>query len=100
MKDILITSSVLILALLVLRLVVRNTISRRIQYALWGLVLLRLLMPVSLPALDHNVLAAVQPMNQGVETRLENQMIYALPTEVYPSTLKPGEAPVIDRTVL
>ena len=99
MKDILITSSVLILALLVLRLVFRNTISRRIQYALWGLVLLRLLMPVSLPALDHNVLAAVQPMNQGVETRLENQMIYALPTEGYPSTLKPGEAPVIDRTV-
>ena len=38
MKEILITSSVLILALLVIRRVFRNTLSRRFQYALWGLV--------------------------------------------------------------
>ena len=43
MKEILLTSSVLILALLLLRLLFRKTISRRVQYALWGLVLLRLL---------------------------------------------------------
>ncbi len=51
MKEILLTSSVLILALLLLRLLFRKTISRRVQYALWGLVALRLLMPVNLPAL-------------------------------------------------
>lgn len=43
MKEILLTSSVLILALLLLRLLFRKTISRRVQYALWGLVALRLL---------------------------------------------------------
>ena len=58
MKDILLTSSVLILALLVLRQIFRKSISRRLQYALWALVLLRLLVPVSLPALDFNVLTA------------------------------------------
>ena len=48
MKEILLTSSVLILALLLLRLLFRKTISRRMQYALWGLVLLRLLIPVNM----------------------------------------------------
>ena len=42
MKDVLITSSVLILVLLALRQVFRKTISRRVQYALWLLVLVRL----------------------------------------------------------
>ena len=41
MKEILLTSSVLILALLLLRLLFRKTISRQVQYALWGLVALR-----------------------------------------------------------
>jgi len=50
MKEILLTSSVLILALLLLRLLFRKTISRQVQYALWGLVALRLLVPVSPPA--------------------------------------------------
>ena len=42
MREVLLTSSALILALLVLRRVFRKQISRRVQYALWGLVLLRL----------------------------------------------------------
>ena len=47
MMEMLITSSVLILAILLLRFLFRRTISRRVQYALWLLVALRLLMPVS-----------------------------------------------------
>ena len=47
MKEMLITSSVLILAILLLRFLFRSTISRRVQYALWLLVALRLLVPVS-----------------------------------------------------
>ena len=49
MRNILFSSSVLILALILLRYLFRNLISRRVQYALWGLVLLRLLLPVSFP---------------------------------------------------
>lgn len=80
MKDILLTSSVLILALLVLRQVFRKSVSRRLQYALWGLVLVRLLVPVSLPALDFNVLTASEPAVETVSHHLEQRTVYVLPT--------------------
>ncbi len=67
MKEILISSSALILALFLLRRLFRRTVSRRLQYALWGLVALRLLIPVSLPAIEHNVLTATEPVTRGIE---------------------------------
>ena len=60
MKDILISSSVLILAVLLLRFLFRKAISRRVQYALWLLVLLRLLIPVSLGGISWSVASAAQ----------------------------------------
>ena len=42
-----ITSSVLILIIAVLRFVLRGKISLKLQYALWGLVLIRLILPFS-----------------------------------------------------
>ena len=74
MREILLTSSVLILAVLLLRLAFRDRISRRAQYALWGLVLLRLLVPVSLPGADFSVLSAAEPVGQAVAERLEAQL--------------------------
>ena len=68
MKEILLTSSVLILALLLLRRLFRDKISRRVQYALWGLVLLRLLVPVNLPAISGNVLTAAAPVVEDMES--------------------------------
>lgn len=68
MKDILITSSALILALLALRRLFRRTLSRRAQYALWGLALLRLLLPVSLPAAEFSLLTAAKPAADRVES--------------------------------
>ena len=70
MKEILITSSALILALLVIRQLFRGVLSRRVQYALWALVLVRLLVPVSLPAADFSVLTATAPVQQAVAHRL------------------------------
>ena len=55
MKEMLITSSVLILAFLLLRFLFRSTISRRVQYALWLLVALRLLVPVSVGSIGWSV---------------------------------------------
>ena len=43
-----ISSSVLILAVLLLRLLLGRYIGKRLQYSLWALVLLRLLIPFSL----------------------------------------------------
>ena len=46
MNEWIISSSVLIAAVLLGRLLLRGRISLRLQYALWGIVLLRLLVPV------------------------------------------------------
>ena len=66
MKDVLLTSSVLIGALLILRLLFRRVIARRAQYALWLLVAVRLLVPVSLPAADFSVLTAAEPVSRQI----------------------------------
>ncbi len=79
MKDILLTSSVLILALLLLRQLFRHTISRWVQYALWALVLVRLLVPVSLPAADLSVLTAADALEQATLQR--SAQISTLPQE-------------------
>ncbi|MBD5517591.1 MAG: DUF4825 domain-containing protein [Lachnospiraceae bacterium] len=47
MKEILITATVLIIGILLIRRIFRGRISSRLQYALWLLVALRLLIPVS-----------------------------------------------------
>lgn len=92
MRDILVTSSVLILALLVLRRIFRKAISRRTQYALWALVLLRLLVPVNLPAMEHNVLTAAEPVSRQIDA----QALYIEPVREHVSA--PAEVPVIERT--
>ena len=98
MKEILITSSVLILVLLVLRRLFRNTISRRAQYALWAVVLVRLLVPVSLPAVDFSILTVSEPVQSAVVRRMEERPVYVRPVERAPISeypmaydLEPGD---------
>ena len=98
MKEILITSSVLILVLLVLRRLFRNMISRRAQYALWAVVLVRLLVPVSLPAVDFSILTVSEPVQSAVVRRMEERPVYVRPVErasisEYPMAydLEPGD---------
>ena len=55
-----ITSSILIVGVIILRRILRGRISLRLQYALWGLVLLRLLLPVSVGATTFSVENTVQ----------------------------------------
>lgn len=90
MKEILLTSTVLITALLALRQIFRNSISRRVQYALWGLVLLRLLLPFNLPALEHNVLTAMEPVGAAVSERLDTPRLYTTPIGTAPVSDYPG----------
>ena len=61
MKAVLITSSLLILVLIVLRYLLRGRISPRLQYALWLLVAVRLLVPLSLPGTALSVLNVFSP---------------------------------------
>ena len=108
MKEVLITSSVLILALLALRGIFRRSLSRRVQYALWGLVALRLLVPVNLPAAQHSVLTAAEPVRTAITERMETphtlqprQTAPSTPETVTPapgSGTTPGTAPGADHS--
>lgn len=92
MKEILLTSSALILALLALRRLFRRTVSRWMQYALWLLVLVRLLVPVNVGTLAHNVLSAAAPVQTVVEERLDTPVLYVQDgTERRPAQLLPGK---------
>lgn len=96
-----VTSSVLILAVLILRRLLGGCISPRVKYALWAVVLVRLLVPVSPFPSMFSLTAALEPVEQNLDQRMDRQMVYAIPTQVYPTspgTLEPGEAPIIDRT--
>lgn len=73
-----VTSSALILLVLLLRLLVRDRVSPRLRYALWGLVLLRLVIPMSLWESPASVLRAAQ-VNEGyqlVSTLPDNMSLY------------------------
>ena len=64
------SSCILILAVIALRYLLRGRISLRLQYALWLLVLARLLIPVSFGSTDISVMSVVEkaPAVQAVES--------------------------------
>ncbi len=70
MIETIITSSLLIIVVASLRLILLGKISMRLQYALWGIVALRLMLPFSLIPSAVSVLNAVQI--ERVETVLED----------------------------
>lgn len=74
MTEILVTSSVLIVVIALLRLVLRGEISQRVQYALWLLVAIRLLVPVSFVSSPVSVMNAVEPVTETIYiSRTEQQ---------------------------
>ena len=62
------------------------------------MVLVRLLVPFSFFESSLSLMNTAEPIRHTLETQLDDEMVYAFPTEKYPSTLQPGEATVIDRT--
>lgn len=76
MLEILISSSVLIVVLALLRLVLRDRISARLQYALWLLALVRLLVPVSLFHSPVSVAEVAAPAVARVEALTDTVVTY------------------------
>lgn len=87
MKEVILTASVLILALILLRLLFRRTIPRRVQYALWGLVLVRLLIPVQLSAFSFPVIDKGIQVGQQVSAALERPVVLPQTSAVVQTTL-------------
>ena len=61
-----ISSAILILLVMALRAVIKDRVSPRLRYALWLLVLVRLLVPVSLGSTPISVLNAVETAETAV----------------------------------
>lgn len=85
-----ITSSALILLVLVLRLIIKERISPRLRYALWGLVLLRLLIPGTIFESRASVMTSVAAR--------EMQHVQAVPEEYqgFAAPFAPGSNPPLD----
>ncbi len=97
MIEYLVTSSVLITALICLRAVFRNKISRRLQYALWGLALLRLLLPFPLMKSPLSVMNAARtaPLQAREEKAVPNVPApEALPSGAGSTQIVPGDESV------
>ena len=65
MTELIVTSSVLILVVISLRHFLKGKISLRMQYALWALVLVRLLVPVSPLESPISVMNAISKQRQA-----------------------------------
>ena len=76
------SSCFLILAVLVLRAMLGRKISARFRYALWALVLVRLLVPVQL--YTSPVAGMSISVGSGISEKLEERSIYVLPVESVP----------------
>lgn len=90
------TSSALILIVLAVRVLFRDRLSARLKYALWGVVLLRLLIPfqVELPApVSDSLPVLATNLVQDVTPRLDDTLLYAIPTEEQPYGLPAGMPP-------
>lgn len=66
MKEIVLTSSILILVLIGLRALFRNKVSRRLIYGMWLLVALRLLIPVQFGSFQFSILNQAEPVTQAI----------------------------------
>jgi len=109
MKEWIVTSSVLILATMILRYVLKGKISLRLQYALWVLILLRLIVPISFgesrisvmnvfPSGSHSVVIRSEPpeyipnvtIMPSVVIEYDGNTFGSGPTATYNANLIPG----------
>lgn len=87
MKEILITSSVLILSVIVLRLLFRSKVSRKLIYGAWLLVALRLLIPIQFGELAFSILTQAEPVTEAITDMAQKPVSGPSREEVYADTL-------------
>lgn len=101
MMEILLSSSLLVLVLALLRRLLRGRIDPRLQYALWLLVVLRLLIPGTLFTLPVSLVDTAALVGQSIAEALPEKDVYqeqesdtsaALPREDAPSAAVPEES--------
>ena len=95
-----VSASVLIVVVILLRFVLRGKISLRLQYGLWGLVMVRLLLPVPLVSSGMSVMNSVErlPLYQTAAEAAEE--IQVVSDVIRNSTLTMEEAEEVGRGTL
>lgn len=88
MQEILITSSVLIGVILLIRWLFRGKVGQKLIYAAWLLVALRLLIPVQFGQLQFSVLTAAKPMTQVITQISDQQVAGVTDKEAYQQILE------------
>ena len=88
MKEILITSSVLMLAVIALRFLFRKRVSRRILYSAWLLVALRLLIPIQFGQLNFSVLTQAEPVTEVITEIAQKPISGPSREELYSDALR------------
>jgi hypothetical protein len=88
MKEILITSSVMILAVMILRFLFRTKVNRRLVYGVWLLVALRLLVPIQFGQLDFSVLTQAKPVTDAITDIAQRPVSGPSREELYQDALR------------
>ena len=88
MKEVLITSTVLIVALLLLRWIFAKKVRRTWIYAAWLLVALRLLIPVQIGQLVFSVLTSARPITAAITSIAERQVTGVTEQDAYRQVLQ------------
>lgn len=88
MKEMIITSSVLIAVLLLLRVIFARKVRRVWIYAAWLLVALRLLIPVQIGQLPFSVLTSARPITEAISNITDKQVAGVTQQEAYRQVLQ------------
>lgn len=86
MKEILISSSLLILLVLLLRWLLRGKVRQKLLYAAWLLVALRLLVPVQFGQWSYSVTSLTQTVAEQSETIQQAEQILQTPVQIFQTT--------------
>ena len=83
MREIILSSSILILVILAARRILQTKISRRLTYSIWLLAALRLLIPVQFGSFDFNILTPVAPVEDVLAEISQNPVSGPSREDVY-----------------
>lgn len=96
MSETIIASSFLIILLCIFRFLFRRNISMRLRYALWGLVAIRLIIPVYLFNTDYHISSQFSIMN--IVDRIDEEKIQGTKLEPIVENIKTGVLTIVENS--
>ena len=98
MKEILISSSALILLVLLLRWILRGKVRQKLLYAAWLLVALRLLVPVQFGQWQYSMNTLTQTVAKQSETLQQAEQLLQTPVQIFQAPEQMPQVPATEPT--